>query len=76
MNLYQHLTKLQALSDELYAQGIQPSDVDVIGVVGSSGSPYEIGSASIRRADGEDRTVEDILDLEPGQRYIHIYLGN
>lgn len=48
-------------------------DLPVAGMVGSSGSAYEIGSAYVQQADEE---TADMLGIEKGADYVQLYLGN
>ncbi|UKL15063.1 hypothetical protein hairong_159 [Pseudomonas phage hairong] len=48
-------------------------DLPIAGMVGSSGTAYELGSPYVRHADEE---LADMLGIEKGAAYVEVYLGN
>lgn len=67
--LNEHIAKLQAIADSNRYAG----EMQVAGMVGSSGTAYEIGSVYVVDANEE---AADMLNLREGDAYVQIYLGN
>lgn len=67
--LNEHIAKLQAIADSNHYAG----EMQIAGMVGSSGAAYELGSVFTQNANEE---VADMLGIREGDTYVEIYLGN
>ena len=75
MNLTDHIEQCQRLADQLKKQGINPANVNIVGTTSASGTPYELGSTGLIRADGSDLTTEEMAEVSRGDYYACTNLG-
>lgn len=55
----------------------EKGDIPFVGVCGSSGTVYEMGSAFVKEVgEDTDEIIKEIIENENVENYIEFYLGN